>query len=477
MDFYLGIDLGTSYFKAGIFNEQGKVIGLGRCYVNKESDERKSTCELPITVFWETLHSCVNEAIQNACVRPDEIKSISYSSQANSFVLLDKYDQPLTPLILWPDQRTKKISSNLQALIDKPDFQTITGLGILPGIQSVAAKIDWYQKEDPYLWSKVKNIMSISDYFTFVLTGEKISDYSTSSMTGLFNVPKREWWDEAVRLFNIEKGYLSSPDNTGKLVGSITDKGAQLLGLSTQTLFFLGSLDHHIVALGAGLEHFNYISESTGTVLACVNYQKGYRPREGVNIAPGLKDDYFFQMAFDENGAIALEWYQKKHVLEFSIVELLKIAEDIDPGSEGLIAKPNANRFEGLSGFSCIEDFHLPPHFVRAILESTSLSLLKLVKSLDKSVSAIAIIPSGGGAQSNLWIQIKADILNKTFIIPHCNELACQGAAMLGAIGTSHFNNATEIIENWTQYSQMISPNPTNVEKYKNWCNNIKNKN
>jgi len=474
MSFYLGIDLGTSYFKAGIFNEQGKAVGLGRCYVNKETVAGETTCELPIAVFWETLYSCVNEAIQNACIKPAEIKTISYSTQANSFVLLDKYDQPLTPLILWPDQRARVIPSNLQALIDKPDFQIITGLGILPDIQSLAAKIDWFQKEEPQLWRQVKKIMSISDYFTFVLTGQKISDYSTSSMTGLFNVPKREWWGEAIRLFNIENEYLSSTASTGTLVGSITEKGAQYLGLSTETLFFLGGLDHHIVAIGAGLENFNYISESTGTVLACVNYQRGYRPRKGVNIAPGLKDDFFFQMAFDENGAVALEWYQKNYILEFSIVELLKIAEDIEPGSEGLVARPNANRFNGLNGFKYIKDFHLPPHFVRAILESTSLSLLKLTKDLDKSGSAKAIIPSGGGAQSCLWIQIKADILNKTFIIPLCSELACQGAAMLGAIGTSNLNGVEEVIENWTQYNQTISPDPNNVEKYRNWFNNKK---
>jgi sugar (pentulose or hexulose) kinase len=233
----------------------------------------------------------------------------------------------------------------------------------------------------------------------------------------------------------------------------------------------LGGLDIHFVAIGAGLEHNNYISESTGTVLACVNYQKGYRPRKGVNIAPGLKDGYFFQMAFDENGAVALEWYQKKHVLEFSIVELLKIAEGIEPGSEGLVAKPNANRFKELKGFRNIKEFHLPPHFVRAILESTSLSLLKLTKDLDNSGSAKAIIPSGGGAQSCLWIQIKADILNKNFILPYCSELACQGAAIIGAIGTSNLDGVDEVIENWTQYSRLISPNPTNVEKYRNWVN------
>lgn len=476
MSFFLGIDLGTSYFKAGIFDRSGQLKGLGRKPVSKNSGDG-IRCELKVTVFWETLYSCVKEAIQNACISPDEIQTVSYSSQANSFVLLDQFDQPLTPLILWPDQRVKVIPSNLQALIDNPNFHSITGLGIEPGVQSLVAKTDWFRNNELLIWNQTKSIMSISDYFTFIITGKKISDYSTSSMTGLLNVKKREWWQEALKDLNIDEGYLSSPANTGKLVGELTPKGAQLLGLSTQTLFFLGGLDHHIVAFGAGLENFNYISESTGTVLACVNYQKGYHPRKGVNIAPGLKENFFFQMGFDENGAVALEWYQKKHINEFSIVELLKIAEDIEPGSEGLIAKPNANRFTGLKGFRCVKDYHLTPHFVRAILESNSLSLLKLIKELDKAGSAKAIIPSGGGAQSCLWLQIKADVLNMKFILLNCSELACQGAAMIGVIGTSHPVNSKEIVENWTQFKQVIHPNPMNVVKYKNWYNNIRNKN
>ena len=87
------------------------------------------------------------------------------------------------------------------------------------------------------------------------------------------------------------------------------------------------------------------------------------------------------------------------------------------------------------------------------------------------------VTATGGGAKSKLWIQIKANILNKTFLIPQCSELACQGAAMLSAIGTSQFKDVNEITEKWVKYQAEIHPSAVNAEKYKNWYRIINKKN
>ena len=101
-------------------------------------------------------------------------------------------------------------------------------------------------------------------------------------------------------------------------------------------------------------------------------------------------------MAFNENGATALEWYQKKFAPELSIEELLKMAEGIAPGSDGLKASPCVDKFESLSGFQNITNKHSHGHFVRAILESTGLSLRDLICSLDKENVSEVLIASGG---------------------------------------------------------------------------------
>lgn len=465
MGYYLGIDLGTSYFKAGIFDEHGNLAGLGHCFVNKQAGEG-GICELSIVDFWGTLHKSINQAMEKAEIASNELVAVSYSSQANSFVLLDETDTTLTPLILWPDERAGQVPPALQELLENRNFLKKTGLGILPGVHSMAAKIDWFQEHKPKTWKKTNSIASISDYLTFSLTGQKVSDFSTSSMTGLLDVPGERWWDEALEALNISAKLLFSPKRTGSFIGPLIGKGAKSLGLSANTNFFLGGLDHHVVAVGAGLPNSVNVSESTGTVLACVNYRQGFHPREGINVAPGLKEGYYFQMAFDENGAMALEWYQKKFAPELSIEELLKMAEGIAPGSDGLKASPCAYKFASFSGFQNVTNKHSHGHFVRAILESTALSLRELAFSLDKENVSEAFIASGGGARSLLWVQVKADILNKVFIVPECSELACQGAALIGATGNFQRKGNEVPFGRQARYAQLINPNPENEGKY-----------
>ncbi|WP_108821979.1 L-fuculokinase [Dysgonomonas sp. Marseille-P4361] len=437
MSFFLGIDLGTTYFKAGIFDETGKLFGLGR-YPVKKNTAGGNICELDVEVFWKTLNLSIRKAIKEADISPKQIRALSYSSQANSFILLDEFDNPLTSLILWSDERVVGESVRLKEFLLGEDFLYKTGLGISPGRHSLIAKVNWFQSQQPHVWKKVRHIMSISDYLVFILTGNRISDMSTSSMTGLLNVQEGQWWRDALDTFHIDEKQLSTLFNVGIQMGNLSERGTRLIGLSAGALIFSGGLDHHMVAIGAGIPYSGNISESTGTVLACVNCQNEYKPRAGVNIARGLDDSHYFQMAFASNGATALDWYRSNYAPELSVPALLAMAEKVPPGCEGVVAKPSANEYEGLKGFTGINGDHMHAHFVRAILESTSLSLGELINYLDRSHTR-AIIPSGGGARSRLWLQIKADMLNRTFLLPESGELACKGAAMLCMVGMSCF--------------------------------------
>ena len=104
MELVLGIDLGTSYFKLGLFDRTGKLHGFGRVLVEKDT-ENGNRCQLPVERFWSLLCQGLTEACKQAQAQPEDIKAVSYSSQANSFVLLGEDSQPLTALILWPDSR------------------------------------------------------------------------------------------------------------------------------------------------------------------------------------------------------------------------------------------------------------------------------------------------------------------------------------------------------------------------------------
>jgi sugar (pentulose or hexulose) kinase len=423
MDYYLGMDLGTSYFKAGIFDETGVLKGLGRRRVEKMSDG--VACELPVNVFCKTLQTCVADALRQAGIPAEDIKALSYASQANSFILLNRNAEPLTPFVLWPDERAREIKCPIPA-----GFMEKTGLGIRPDHRFAVAKIRRYQEYQPGIWAQTSHILSISDYLTYILTGQITGDYSTASMTGMFDRAHAGWWDEYLDLLDIRREQLPALERSGTPVGRLTSVGARLLGLSCETHFVLGGLDHHMAAVGADIPFNGYLSESTGTVLACVDYVSGCFPQKDVCIAPGLTEGDCFRMTFDDNGAAALEWYQKQYAPACDIPALLEMAAVVQ--NNGLVAIPCAHTYPGLSGFRQQQGGPGHGNYVRAIMESTAHSLAVLVTRLKGSSTGLHLVSTGGGSRSHLWLQIKQEILQSTFHAPETAETACLGAAVLG---------------------------------------------
>ena len=462
MNYFLGIDLGTSYFKAGIFDETGHLKGLGRQALHKVTND--VICELPLDTFWKTIRNCLDEAIQMATIPANTIKAVSYSSQVNSFILLDKGNNPLTTLILWPDQR----ASGMELPIgDADELMNRTGLGVTPNEQFAVAKLNWFRKHQPEIWKKTAFILSISDFLTFSLTGQKVCDYSTASMSGLFDIVNCMWWNEQLDNFGIHADRLPAPQRIGTYVGPTIPNTSNLTGLPPGISFCLGGLDHHMAAIGAGIPANGCINESTGTVLSCVDYTDGYIPAKNVCTAPGLHDGYFFRMAFDENGARSLEWYQKNYAPEYSIPELLEMAARVEPGCDGLTACSCACSYPGLTGFTHTENIRYHHgHYIRALLESTAHSLCRLVAELKKNSPIPAIVSSGGGSRSELWVRIKSEIINASLpfgedrsgasFIPECSESSCMGAAMMGALGTNTFDNYNDTVNAWVRFKKKI---------------------
>src|SRR3954468_21602272 len=114
MSLLLGIDLGTSYFKIGLFDEVGALKGLGRVAVNK-INPAPGRCELAVEEFWSALRRGLDEALAQANATSRDIAGLSYSSQASTFLLLDGHDAPLTSFIVWLDRRGEPVEAELAA--------------------------------------------------------------------------------------------------------------------------------------------------------------------------------------------------------------------------------------------------------------------------------------------------------------------------------------------------------------------------
>lgn len=445
MALLLGIDLGTSYFKVGLFDATGALQGLGRVAVDPRSPA-PGRFELPADAFWDRLRRGLAEALSQAGAAANEITGVSYSSQANSFLLLDDRDVPLTPLVLWTDQRGEPMDEAMARFAETESFRRAVGFeGIAGGF--AVAKWRWYRENLPGVWKSTHRIMTMSDYLTFALTGERAGDASTAAFLGLYDLAKRRWWSEALCAFQVDADMLSVPLPPGSPCGRTVANATALLGLPAGIPFAVGGLDHHVAALGSGLGRFADMSISTGTVLAAMALVDDATPVRGCYHGPHFGGRGFYRLAFDPNGAGQLEDYQRRFAPDRSIEQLIALAARVPPGS-----RPTSD----LGGERSDDEHGVS---MRYLLESIAATHRALCQQVAGAGKVGRIVATGGGARSAVWLQIKADMLGVPIVTPTCPERACLGAALLAGVAAGTFKDIAEASERMVHESECYRPN------------------
>jgi xylulokinase len=211
------------------------------------------------------------------------------------------------------------------------------------------------------------------------------------------------------------------------------------------------------------------MSDSTGTVLACVQIRSDFSPAENICTGAGLRKGEYYQLAFDGNGAGAWEWYHRNHACQYSMSELEHLAAGVGIGSDGVIARPNSQNYPGLDGFQHATPAHHEGHYGRAIMESTAASLKPLVERLGQGQTPATIVATGGGAQSDLWLQIKADLLGTEYIRTTTSVPSCLGAAMLAATALGWFTDLDAVSKEWIKIQKRFTVVPEHHVRYERW--------
>ena len=431
MDLLLGIDLGTSYFKLGLFDKDLRLRGLGRQAVPVTGPLPRQ--EVAVDAFWQILRRGLDEALAAAGAAAGDIAALSWSAQANSFQLLDGAGTPLTPFLLWTDTRQPVLPEPLRQLNQHPDFLATTGIGTGLGTGAAVSKLFWFRHETPDCWARAARVLTLADYLSWSLTGCRSGDAGTASLLGLMDQQRLAWWPKALAAAGLRAEQLVQPLRPGTLVGPVSPAGAARLGLKAGIPVVAGSLDHHAAALGAGLGERAPVSESTGTVLACVAMCDRYEPRTGLCTLPGVEPGTWVQLAFDNNGAGVLEWYRRTYAPDMSFKELDRLAAAVPPDCDGLTALPQAHKQPGLDGFTNRQAAHGHGHYARAIMTSTTDTLGVLLDRLSPAGRPDKVVATGGGAHSPFWLQLKRERLGLDIFPAECSEPACRGAALLAA--------------------------------------------
>ena len=306
-----------------------------------------------------------------------------------------------------------------------------------------AAKLLWVRKNEPEVWKRTKRIFLLEDYILYKLTGKFVTEKTLQSSTIYFDIVNSDWWDEMLDFIGVSRDMLPTLMDSGKYVGDYN-------GISVVS----GAMDQVSGAIGAGVLHPGIVSEMTGTTMAifspCDKIPE-YNP-ESIVPCHYNYDGKYCLLSWSPTAGMALKWFKDALCDGYSFRELDKLAEAVNPGSDGLTflpylcgsTMPKYNP-DARGSFTGITPEHTRGHFARSIMESVSCMLKENLEYLKSDAEEIRTM--GGGAQSPLWCQIKADMTGKKIVTLEKGETACLGGAILAGVGVGLFASCDEACE------------------------------
>lgn len=433
MSHTLTFDLGTSYFKICVFDESLHLVATQSIATPIKSPEPGHR-ELPTDEF----ERCLDGTVQHLNQQLHGLKNVTrvcFASQANSFVLLDGDNSPLFPFIIWSDLRARGLAESLEEFSRQEGFYGDTGIARLDH-HFMVAKLYWLQLQTDNLVDRAHRICTMGDYFVWWLTGRFLTEAGLAGLTGLIDIHRLTYRPGALELIGLSTEQLPPIVRAGSDAGPIRTAFVDAWGLAADCRLTMGCLDQYAGAIGAGITSAGGVCETTGTVLATVRCTQHFetQPAAGVFQGPAFKPGLYYQMVFSSVSAGILERYRNGLPDRPTFATLDRLAADVSRGANGL--QVNRGAIESGVGemFSGRTTEHGRGDEVRAILETVAWELKGQVTALCGDDWPPSIRSGGGAARSQLWLDIKREIVGCDFERVDSPEPTSLGAARLARL-------------------------------------------
>ncbi len=446
----LGIDVGTTSIKAAIFNEKLEQIYSNNIdYIIESHDD---IVEFDGEKYWEF----IKEELDNL---PTDVDALSVDTQCETLILTDEEGIPVRKAIVWLDNRAEKEARIIEEHFGRKKVYEVTGQ---PKITATwpASKLLWVKNNEPDVWAKTKKIFLLEDYILYKMTGKFVTEKTLQSSTIYFDINNSCWWDEMLDFIGVSHDMLPQLCDSAKLVGEYN-------GVKVVT----GAMDQIAGAIGAGVIKPGIVSEMTGTTMVIFSPCENVPSYDEKSIVPCHYnfDGKYCVLSWSPTAGMALKWFRNALCEDFSFAQLDDIAEKVNPGCDGLTflpylcgsTMPKYNP-KARGSFTGLTPEHTRGHFVRSIMEAMSYMLKSNFEYL--GVEAKEIRAMGGGANSELWCQMKADVTGKTLMTLKNKETACLGSAILAGVGIGFFESVEEACKG-IELNKVYKPNDVNYEE------------
>jgi len=474
-EYFLGIDVSTTGSKALLVDESGVVVATAASPHTLQTP-RPLWSEQDPREWWFASAAAVRTVLKQAGVRGESVQAVGLTGQMHGLVLLDEHGEVLRPAILWNDQRTQAQCDEIHRRIGREKFIQITGNVALTGF--TAPKILWVQENEPQVYEKARHVLLPKDYIRYRLTGEFGMDKADGSGTVLFDLKQRNWSTEVLAALGIPAEWMPPTWEGPQFTGQVTRSAAEATGLNERTPIAAGGGDQAAQAVGVGAVEAGVVALTVGTsgVVFATTPSALIEPEGRLHAFCHAVPGMWHFMGVMLSAAGSLQWYRDTLAPGMSFDELLREAEPVPAGSEGLQFLPYLSGERtpypdplARGAFVGLTLRHGRGHLTRALLEGVSFGLKDSFTLIQNAgLGEIRQVrASGGGTKGALWRQILASVLEAELVTVNTTEGAAFGAALLAGVGVKAWADVPSACAAAVKITGSTRPDPAQVAAYR----------
>ena len=440
---FMAIDLSTTACKVLIINSEG--IPVAESHRDMPLFHPKPDwIEADANDWWRLTVECIREVLSQFS---SEIACIGVCGLMHVLAPIDRLGNPVDRVMLWMDQRCKGQCEWIKGK---------TSDRMIPTYLS-APKLRWIVENKPEVIDKTYKFMFGKDFIRLKLTGEFATDESDAGGTALFDGRQKRWSSEMLKLIEIPEDKMLPIRESTEIAGYVTESAAKETGLAVGTPVVIGASDVRSTLIGVNIYTPNRVCLYMGTAAwVAISDEKGSVNWGGATATFG----------------VGLRWCREMFDESMDYAEMVKLAEDVSPGSDGLIFFPHlmGERWPKFNSYAKGTIFgltlsHRKKHIIRAILEGNAYLIRQIIEGY--GIERVEnITATGGGAKSKLWLQIISDVTGKTVSVPKVTEATALGGAILSAVGIGAFSSLDEAMRQWVHIQDCCFPDDNVKDVY-----------
>ena len=443
-----GLDVGTTGCKLVLFDENAAQVAT--FYNEYPAHHAKGLHEIDFNDVANGVLTVLEKATAEY-----RITALGVTSFGESFVMLDEKDRPLAPAMLYTDPRGEEECRELTEKVGR-EHLTLT-CGVRPHSMYSLPKIMWCKRHRLELFAACKRILLGEDFVVYLLSGAAQINYALAARTGAFDIEKKCWMQEAFDAAEIDPALLSRPVAPGTVAGTLRPELKARFGLTEDVTVVTGFHDQVAGMVGAGVFSNEQAMDGTGTV-ECIPVVLEHKPVDpafyegGYSVVPYV-DGKYACYAFSFTGGASVKWYRDTFFREVS-----DFYADMDAHSPeeptGIFVLPH---FSGAAtpymdsgakaAFVGLGSEHDKYDLYKALMEGTSYEMLLNFNTLGRQLPLPRELrATGGGAKSDVWLQIKADVLGTAITALSCDEVGAAATAALTGCAVGFYRDLKETV-------------------------------